>query len=326
MNLKKNIGLVIGGAITLVLVVLVLLLLFRFSSEYRKVSQTLKARLATLENLKKRDPFPSKENVMLAADNRGQLESKFSELQSILARGQIQPEVIQAASFPPRLEGIVKDLRKQAVIAKVELPEGFAFGFDRYLRGELPNQSDVERLLIQVKMVQNVARMLFDARISALEKVNRELFDEKEEAPAEAAESRVSRRRRMTPTSTAKSTDQMSRVQKDEALYTSEPFSILFTAKEAALWEILNLMDSSSMFTVVVNIDATSEIPEVTKEEGIKGIQDQLSNKNKPAERGMRRRPLDHEERVVSGREELTVKLDFDVYRFKTDAEKEASK
>jgi len=324
MNIRKHIGLVISGAVFLVLVLFALLLLFRFSGEYRKVSRTLEQRLSTLDHLKKRDPFPSEDNVKRAQENLKILDVKLAELQGKLIEGQIETKDIQAASFPPLLEEVVTQLRLDAKVARVVLPDGFAFGFDRYLRGELPNQEDIPRLVIQVKIVQNMARLLFDSHITELEKINRELFDEKA-APKKDETTKVSRRRRRVPAA-SKAPDGMKRVQKTHELYTSEPFCMVFKAPESSFWDVLNKMDSSNMFTVVVDIDATSEIPAITKEDAIKAIQEKLSDKNKSTERGMRRRPLDHEERVVSGREELTVKLSFDVYRFKTDAEKEASK
>jgi len=325
MNFRKHIGLLISGAVLLVLVLLTLLLLIRFSGAYRKVSRTLEQRLTTLDSLKKRDPFPAEDNVKRAKENLQILDLKFAELQQKLATGQIEPVEIQAASFPPLLEKVVIELRQSARQAHVEIPDGFAFGFDRYLRGELPNQEDIPRLVIQVKIVQHMARLLFDSRISELTKIERELFDEKE-APKEDESARVSRRRRRTTPTASKAPGRMKRVQKTHELYSSEPFRIEFRTRESSFWDVLNKMDSTNMFTVVVDIDAVSEIPEITKEDAIKAIQEKLSDKNQSTERGMRRRPLDHEERIVSGREELTVKLSFDVYRFKTDAEKEASK
>lgn len=115
-------------------------------------------------------PAPTEENLEQAEEN---LEDAREQLQETLAtmRGNLQRDFLEegkdlkATTFTLTLNEWVSQLRRQAKVRFVRIPENFAFGFSRFTRAgaQPPPQSQVAEIYKQKQIVNYLVRKLFDA-------------------------------------------------------------------------------------------------------------------------------------------------------------------
>ncbi|MBN1269254.1 MAG: Amuc_1100 family pilus-like protein [Kiritimatiellae bacterium] len=332
MNLRKHMGLVVGGGITLVLLIVAVGLLLRVRKTYTTVNAELQMRTQRLNALNQRDPFPSEENVKLAAQKLEDLKLFFTNLTTALQSGQVEPVQMEPAEFPPLLERTARELRARAATptARVKLPDRFAFGFERYLLGNLPAEADIPRLVIQLKTVESICSMLFESRVSEVMEVRRTVFEQREDT--RETEAPVDLRRRRVVSSQAPDISAPPEVEA-EGLYGRERFELRFVARETALWELLNRMAGSSAFIVVVDLQLANKAGAKVSAAAGKAVTASAAPTPMPgspfgwpaAASAPVERVLTHDERVVAGREEIEVRLVIDVYRFLVGVKEEAT-
>ena len=196
MNFKKYMLLMVGGGICLALAIVEVVLLLQFHAAYRQVNDELTASMNRLNNLYQRDPYPSDENVHSMNEQVKVLETFFDRLYSLAQAGQIEPEKMEPAQFPQLLGEIIRPLHGRAADTGVKLPTRFAFGFDRYALGELPISEDIPRLVVQLKTMNVLVGLLYQARISEIQSIQRTVFEKGGMTASTEAEQGGGRRRR----------------------------------------------------------------------------------------------------------------------------------
>jgi len=115
--------------------------LWRGWQAYRAITGELESQHVQLVRLQARSPYPSEGNVKTVAQNAARMEGFLSELITSLRTNQVQPVRIEPADFPAILEKDIRYLSRKAAEAEVILPEDFTFGFERYVRGQIPAAS-----------------------------------------------------------------------------------------------------------------------------------------------------------------------------------------
>lgn len=330
MNVKNHIGLIIAGVCGAIVLGSAAFLLVSFHGKYSKVELSLSQQLERFNSLVRRNPYPSVTNVELARKNYEELQAYNDKLLAALQHGQIEPEQMERADFPPLAEKTLRGLWEAAAQSKVTFPDGFAFGFQRYIEGELPEPANIPRLVVQLKTVDALCRLLFMAKISALTDITREEFDKNGAAVVEEDEGRSRRRRDRSPQQDTRA-ESVAGAVRDSDLYTVERITISFTCRENAVWNLLNEMVKSPLFVVVTSLQFQSPIPRVDRisyaqfeENKIRAAAGQKLNPVQQAKIQQIREdkvypPPTKEERVVAGREEISVILKCDVYRFRRD-------
>jgi hypothetical protein len=316
---RKYLFLVVGGGIALALLLLLSLLLFRFQRQYESVRIALQTHEARRDDLHRRNPFPSAENVDRIRDNLEDMEVYLDGLLTVLSAQQPEPVEMERAAFPAEIEQTTYRLRELAADRHVRLREDLAFGFARYAAGHLPVRSHVGRLVVQLRTIDMLCTLLLTSEISALIQVERDAFDT--EAPRQM-EGLV--RRDTRPARTAPGTGVPEGPAGVEGLYTRERYTLVFLASEPALRSVLNRLAASPTLIVVRRLDLVNEL-------ALEGSAvDRLAARLQPVaerQRGGRldRRvdsepaagqPLRLEDRVVAGRERIRVTMELDVYRF----------
>lgn len=324
MNWRKNIVLVVGGGIALLLLVAVVILLLRFQGQYRTASGELASAVARLQQLNNRDPFPSPENIAVMQENLKAVQASAVALNDTLQRGQLAPEAIEPAEFAPLLERVSKRLGARAAEGGVVLPDKFTYAFARYAAGELPAPAAIPRLVVQLKAIDAVCSLLFQARISELVSIDREVF-EAGEASAETEETIDPRRQRRVAAAAAAPTATAVQLPPPETndLYGVERLTITFAARETAAWDALNALARSPLFLAVVDV----------RVENTAAVAGNIGKKQPPgalggeqaAAAGLAHYPS-HDERVVAGREPVRVSLVLDLYRFSDRLREEATR
>lgn len=305
--------LIVGGSICLVLMIAAGFLLWKFQGDYAKVQEELQSAQSRLEQLNRRSPFPSAENLEKTKENLASIQSYYSNVVTVLQKDQVEPESIEPSAFAPLLERGTHRVFERAKANGVKFPERFAMGFDRYAAGELPAPEHLPRLVTQVQHLESLLNLLIDARISELTALQRTMFDTGATQTTEAeADPRSRGRGTRAPAAAAVIDDKVPEVQSN-ALYAVERFRLTFSARESAVWEVLNMLARSRALFVVSSV--RMENPLVIGAGAAQAAAKPAAAAAAPGQQGVPALPLTHEERIVAGREPVTVSLVVDAYR-----------
>lgn len=328
---KKYALLLVGGVVALVLLCVVAFFMFKFRGEYVRVQQDLQSNLTRLENLHQRDPFPSEENVDRLNQNLHELENYLHSMLDALSAQQPEGEAMERAEFPSEIERTTRRLRSLADSKGVEIAEGVAFGFQRYSAGHLPVEEHVPRLVVQLRSVDRLCELLFNAEIRELRAVQRDVFDV--ERSREHEEPTARRTRRMEEPEPPETGVARREPRGVEDLYTRERYTFEYKATDRVLRDVLNRLAANPALIVVRKLEVENELATGTRSAAAR-LTDRLrpSEARRPPRSSERdgeeidveeRQPLRREDRVVAGRELLHVEMIVDVYRFEYSDESE---
>ena len=324
MTFRKNMVLIVGGSIAGILLLVTLFMLFRFRSKYESVNSDLRASQQRLDALYARDPFPSEENVLLVQTNLDVLQRYFDGFYGELKEGQIEPVKMEPAEFPLLLGKTMERLRTRAGEAGVALPSRFAFGFEHYAVGALPNAGDVPRLVIQVKTVEELCNILFNAKISEMVSVSRQVFEAGVVPSGDdsygGGRRGGGRRRGPEQSSEEGESAQTAEYVDPSGLFSREHYILTFKGKDVAVMDVLNRFARSKMFVVVSRLDIANEVP-LPKAQAVVAVPTVKSGPGGAASvAALSAQPKaevpSHESRIVAGRELVKATLELDVYRF----------
>jgi hypothetical protein len=320
MNIKRHMALVVGGGICLVLLIGALVVLFRFQGEYARVTGELAARRQRLEQLHLRDPYPSADNVERLTKNRATLKHFFRALMTNLGRGQVNVQAMEPADFRQLLDSTLHQLQVAARTNGVGLPPQFPFGFERYQRGLMPDPKHIGRLAVQLKTVDRVCRLLYEAKVSEIESITRETFDETQEieAPVDSG-----RRRGAAPPPTVAAAPPDT----GGGLYQKEMLTVNFLAREPAAWTVLNKLAANPLFTVAREVEMTNEkkvgdVSGAPTRVTAAAAASALAGPRPVATPGLAPElaapppPAEHKDRLIAGTERVRVRIRLAVYRF----------
>lgn len=327
MNLKKYLPLIIGCSIALLLAIGAAVLLVSSMSKQGKAQSELKSALSRLEQLNRRNPFPAQENVVLVQSNLTALKKVLDDTLGVLRKGQIEPDEIEPAEFGPLLERTIKRLRADATNNLVALPEKFAFGFDRYSAGDLPQSNAVGRLVTQLKQIGALCDIIYAARVTNLVSISREEFESQSAGggPVESAPASLFGARPGGPASSAPalSLKDIPPAVSNE-LYATERFALQFSGRENAVFEVLNDLVKGPTFAVIRDlslesvttgqrIDAPGARP-ATAFGGAGAPYGEATPGSVASATNIVFTP--RAERIVAGREDVRATLVVDVFRF----------
>lgn len=239
MKNKTQLIFMIGASVAGALIVGCAVLLFLSHSKLKKVEQSTKAKQVRLEALSSGDPFPSEENVQIELKNGEVLRSWLKTLSSTAAEGQLNLDMRTPSKFRRLLGRTVTQLTRTGGAGVVS--ENFFFGFSRYLTegSELPQPGHVSRLAKQLAVVDRVCGILFDAHITHLKGITREVFE--------------GSRKEMALTGANSSAGEL----KEGDLYGKLRFKFEFSATEDAFFDVMNRIASNQLFMSVGTIQYT---------------------------------------------------------------------
>jgi len=340
MNFRKNSTLIIGLGSALVLFGIALFFLIRNQSAYNESQTALTTAKNRLTSLNNRNPFPSQENIDQTREQIASIKTNYVAIMETLQKEQISTEPIEPARFAQLLEVAARRIRDKALAEGVVLPADPGLGFKEYVAGKLPpnNPAVMDRLVIQIKTIENLFTHLINAKVVSIDAIQREQFENslsatqnQGDSPAAPVASETDTRRRGfvvgrdSESETSSSPGGIPAAPKAE-LYTTERFTIEFTARESAVWDMINRLGSSKIAYAVVDLKLSNTALDVGKPVDLKSKLVALtSTAMKPmgmAPAGNTAMPppaidsLSREERVVAGREPIKVKIVVDMYRF----------
>lgn len=325
---RKHMPLMIGGGVVVVLLLALLYLLFNFKGTYSETVGKLDRAEGSLKRLSQQPVFPSEKNVEVLKQQLGVYEDYQEALFQEMSKGQFKAVQVSKAQFPLVLEGVIRRLVKKARENSVALPPSPSFGFQRYAEGNLPAESDVARLGIQLRSIATLVDILYESGIDELTSVERTVFEEDAQTAA-PVESRMTRRRvvRGQP----EETEQVSSTEvftDPDGLFTKEHYVLAYRAQDDANWEILNRMAKGTPFVVVTKMEMinsarpavalpkSEESEEQPKQAVSQSGWRSASPQGGPAGAVPEAEILPRELRVVAGQEMPNVRLEVDLYRF----------
>lgn len=338
MNVRKNIFLVIGVSVALVLLLIAAVFLFSYQGDYRTHVSSLKAALAKLERLNTRIPYPSAENVERAESNLEQLSERYNALHRKIAEAQFSAEPIEPAGFAPVLEQANRRIRSRAREEGVVIPEALGLGFKDYTAGKLPpnDQRVMGRLIIQLKAMEDLINIAVDSKISQLDLIERDEFEAQQDGRSPAAEPERGRGRRSAPVAAApaRAVGGFPMPPSDDR-YQAERFVIGITGMEAAIWGFLNRLVSSPVVYAVSDLVLENTNTGVGSPVDMKS---KLAAISAEARQAVPSRPgavmnipeatmedISREDRIVGGRDLIKARIVIDMFQLAVDEAEEGA-
>ena len=195
---------------------------------------------------------------------------------------------------------------------------GFNFGFDKYLgeSASLPMQEHVDHLTQQLTIIEMICKELYAAKILALEKVERETFEEQGAAQKTPEETGRNNKRRPRKESAAKASVVSSQPKQAGDLFSKQRFTFVFKARPDAFVDALNRLAAMDLFVVVAETEFRKTEDPLTKREAKKTDKE---DKAPGAVAAADPATIPHAERIVTDPDlepPVSVKLDIDVFSF----------
>ncbi|MDO8349069.1 MAG: Amuc_1100 family pilus-like protein, partial [Planctomycetota bacterium] len=166
--IQKNLMLVLGGLVGLVLLLGSALFLYSQYGREATVNTALEEKRAEWNRLIGLSPFPDEKNIKAVKDDTAQLEKLAAELRGNIHPFEVPP-IQDTFSLKLLIETTISDLRKEAENAGVGLPHNYAFTFQRLREMPQFQSNAIPRLAEQVVEVSTLLRVLFDAKVHTLD-------------------------------------------------------------------------------------------------------------------------------------------------------------
>lgn len=323
---RKHMPLLVGGLVVLLLAVVLFYLLFSAKGRYADDFAKLDSVQRQLQRLTSRPTFPSEGNVQAMGKQLEIYREYLEGLRGSMKKGQRAAEPITRDRFRQLMEETLRRLVNGARAKSVTVPVNFAFGFQRYVEGNLPAEEEMGRLVDQLNSVKTLCEILYEAGIGELISVDRTVFEKDAQvAPVEEEYGRRSTRNRPEATTAAPSVE----LETDPlGLYTKEHYVLSYRAQDAANWKVLDRLAKGTPFTVVTKVEIVNSArpavvaPPPKSEEAAPAA-------GRPVSTGGWQSPgsassvakeeaevLPRELRIVAGQELPNVRLEVDLYRF----------
>ena len=177
MNLKwlKQHSLTVGFVAAFVVVLGVLVWLQQKAGSKRaQVDAALLEQQSQYEHLNQQKVAPSGENIDAVKRDCEQLDHLYGQLLGAVSHNIEVPADMRPVDFLQLMASSIARLHHVAEGAGVKLPEGFAFGFGRYV-GTLPstNHSVLARLFEQLTAVDHISQLLMSNRVTEIDAIRR---------------------------------------------------------------------------------------------------------------------------------------------------------
>ena len=321
MNWRNYKTLIVGGGICLLLLLVGVFLLFSFSGKHAATQSDVDSGISRLKSLKGAPVFPASENVQVLKDNIKQLSAFRAEYISNVSSGQIDPEAMSGTDFLQFYEavrgGLVTDgseVNAEAGKTAVKFPEYFGFGFEAYMKGGRPSEDSVPRLTVQLKTIDALCRLLFDAGVTEINQIARDAFEMKSEEDNRSAGNQRN-----------KATDS-----DENTLFEEENYTFVVKGTESNVVNIVDSFASCDLPIVVkkmsvkngnANLQPKFARQDVEGEEGMSKAPTRRSSRRRaaPAKKAVKAAAEEGERTIAAGNEDVEAIFELTVYRFNTE-------
>lgn len=224
--------------------------------------------VSAIDKVYKRNPFPSEENIDRAATNAAKRAEWTQKLAAAIDAGSYPAaRAMTPGDFNRMREKAIETMTKAAPEGedgKPAIPDNFAFGFDRYASGDPAKKVHVERLVRQLRTMEALVGIIYDAGIVRFEGAGREAFEDASEDSGHSSGSRGSRDY-FSATASGAITVLPLPPPSGPVPMQRDRFEFQFAAREGALVSILDAIDSMRPFAMVtaLALEKTQTRPDV---------------------------------------------------------------
>lgn len=272
MNKKQTI-LAAAGGVSALLVVGAGVLTFTSWQAAGDAEKKMQSSKSSLSRYYKEAVFPSQANVDVYRTNLLLAQTWVGDLsRGVFRDGVAVDDSVTRGDFGRVCRETVEALIAEAPQNTAEEPvvdADASFGFDHYLQNNLPERDEyVPRLLRQLRLVDRIVRILYDAEIHHLDAVGRELFDlGRSGASSSSSSAPVFRHGKKGRKGAASSSSSSSSAVKTIAVPSSpfvpdesvpmsrERFGFLFTTRQEGLIAAVNAIDAMRPFAMVSGLE-----------------------------------------------------------------------
>ena len=170
--IKKNLTLVLGGLVGLVLLGGSAFFLFTQSSRESTVNAALEEKRTEWNRLNGLNPYPDEKNIKAVRDEASRVEKLTASLKQSIKPASVQP-VTDTFSLKLLIETTISELKKEAEAAGVHLPDRYAFTFQKLREMPQFDSNGIPKLAEQVAQISTLCRVLFDAKVHSLDQLRR---------------------------------------------------------------------------------------------------------------------------------------------------------
>lgn len=209
--------------------------------------------------------FPSRDNIARLKDEAGRIDALRVSVTNELGSLEKKEEPnLSPSQFIDSLRKLTAKWLKDAPLVEGEkcVSPDFAFGFEKYVGGDLPDEANVPRLVQQMLIVNTLVNELYGAKVTKVTSLVREGFD------GAAPQVRAAEPEEQSSGNRRKNKRRKNQAQADEAapksgasaksvnhrLFTAQHFTISFSSRQAALVDVLNRLSKAKLFAVVTDI------------------------------------------------------------------------
>ena len=272
MNKKQTI-LAAAGGVSALLVVGAGALTFTSWQAAGDAEKKMQSSKSSLARYYKEAVFPSQANVDVYRTNLLLAQAWVGDLsRGVFRDGVAVDDSVTRGDFGRVCRETVEALIAEAPQNAAEEPvvdADASFGFDHYLQNNLPERDEyVPRLLRQLRLVDRIVRILYDAEIHHLDAVGRELFDLGRSGASSSSSSAPAFRhgkkgKKGAAASSASSSSAVKTIAvpsspfvPDESVPMSrERFGFLFTSRQEGLIAAVNAIDAMRPFAMVSGLE-----------------------------------------------------------------------
>lgn len=165
--IKRNLLFVVGLAVSVALLGAGVFYLSTTMDEADRVNAELDAKNQQLDGLVKREPYPNSENIEKVKEEQKRVEAFKKDARARFGR-LVRPESLDNASFKSLLEATIAGLTRQSERMGVKLPEKYDFTFAEQRKNLQLATNTLAPLATQLNDLDNICRVLFDAKIHSL--------------------------------------------------------------------------------------------------------------------------------------------------------------
>lgn len=170
--IQKNLTLVLGGLVGLVLLGGSAFFLWSESAREKEIDAQLEEKRGEWTRLNGLNPFPDDKNIRIIRDESARVEVLANSLRDRIQPVPVPP-VSDTFSLKVLIETTLSDLRQEAEASGVNLPDRFAFTFQRLREMPQFESNAIPRLAEQLAHISLISRVLFDAKVHSLDTLRR---------------------------------------------------------------------------------------------------------------------------------------------------------
>lgn len=171
--IKKNLTLVLGGLVGLILLGGSAFFLFSEASRESGINAQLEEKRNEWTRLNNLNPFPDEKNIKATKEEAARVGKLSTSLRDSIKPVEVPP-VTDTFSVRLLVETTISELTKEAEAAGVNLPDRYAFTFQRLrdIGGQFESNG-IPKLAEQVAHISTISRVLFNAKIHSLDTIRR---------------------------------------------------------------------------------------------------------------------------------------------------------